>query len=94
MVLYNLLLFFCANTLYLFKLKVKGSVIHIFLTCLLINAGELFLLPGFLGFLELSDSGDCFKATKCVTFIITFMLRGASCFGSGFETLCAAGRRA
>lgn len=39
--------------------------------------------------LSLSNQGDCFKAAKCDALIITFMLKGASCFGCGFVALSA-----
>lgn len=63
------------------------NVIHIFLRTQL-DTEELVPLPA-AGFLDLSDQGDCFKITKCVAFIIALVPRGASCFGSGFETSIA-----
>lgn len=41
------------------------------------------------GFSDLSDQGDCLKASKGVTFIIASMLTGVRCFGSGLATLSA-----
>lgn len=41
------------------------------------------------GFSDLSDQGDCLKASKGVTIIITSMLTGVRCFGSGLATFSA-----
>lgn len=41
------------------------------------------------GLFDPSNQCDCFKAARCDSFIITFMLKGASCFGSSFVALSA-----
>lgn len=40
-------------------------------------------------FMDLSDQGDYLKATRGVTFIITSVVRGARCFGSGLTSSSA-----
>lgn len=41
------------------------------------------------GLFDPSNHCDCFKAARCDSFIITFRLKGASCFGSSFVALSA-----
>lgn len=41
------------------------------------------------GMFDPSNQCDCFKAARCDSFIITFMLKGARCFGSSFVALSA-----
>lgn len=41
------------------------------------------------GLFDPSNQCECLKAARCDSFIITFMLKRASCFGSSFVALSA-----